>query len=407
MAHSLDAIFSPKNVAVVGATETAGSVGRTLLSNLLSNPFGGVVFPVNPKRPSVLGIRAYPNIAAVPERVDLAVIATPAPTVPEVIRQCAAAGVRGAIVISAGFKELGPGGAELEVSPSPLTPHPPSAAGARLESNFLSVTVQYGLKDKDDPEKAAKRKQLTKAIAGQIRPLYQDAMKALVEQRREAEAGRQAQLVAKVANAVAERQAFEDKLLSQTYRPNFKATNGLLAITVIPAEPHLLPIPDDVFYFQRKLSPVGIEDRANVKQAMNSAFCFWPLEDNAKDHSLDRIAELNYLTGSVYSVRDLLYRHDLKTPTASDPTRIRLRQFEHAITKAVLRYINMLKELGVQSPYFVGLSLLNVRWFKVKHGEWDGSEWVITDHDSPNIQTVTRASRRTRTLRHRRLWRPS
>src|ERR687885_2023056 len=85
----LDAIFAPKNVAVIGATEKAGSVGRTLLWNLLSNPFGGTVFPVNPKRPSVLGIKAYPNIAAVPAKVDLAVIATPAPTVPGVIRECA------------------------------------------------------------------------------------------------------------------------------------------------------------------------------------------------------------------------------------------------------------------------------------------------------------------------------
>src|SRR5919199_5457857 len=86
--QSLDAIFSPANVAVVGATEAQGSVGRTLLWNLVSNPFGGTVFPVNPKRPSVLGIKAYPTIAAVPERVDLAVIATPAQTVPDVIREC-------------------------------------------------------------------------------------------------------------------------------------------------------------------------------------------------------------------------------------------------------------------------------------------------------------------------------
>src|SRR5919199_4297036 len=86
--HPLDAIFAPKTVAVIGATEKAGSVGRTLLWNLISNPFGGTVFPVNPKRPSVLGIKAYPTIAAVPERVDLAVIATPAQTVPSVIREC-------------------------------------------------------------------------------------------------------------------------------------------------------------------------------------------------------------------------------------------------------------------------------------------------------------------------------
>jgi acetyltransferase len=112
--HPLDAIFAPKTVAVIGATEKVGSVGRTLLWNLISNPFGGTVFPVNPKRPSVLGIKAYPTIAAVPERVDLAVIATPAQTVPDVIRECVDAGVKGAIIISAGFKETGATGVELE-----------------------------------------------------------------------------------------------------------------------------------------------------------------------------------------------------------------------------------------------------------------------------------------------------
>jgi acetyltransferase len=110
----LDSIFSPKNVALVGATETQGSVGRTLLWNLISNPFGGAVFPVNPKRSSVLGIKAYPNMASLPEPVDLAVISIPAPSVPGLISECVAAGVKGAIIISAGFKETGPAGAELE-----------------------------------------------------------------------------------------------------------------------------------------------------------------------------------------------------------------------------------------------------------------------------------------------------
>ncbi|MFP4654007.1 MAG: CoA-binding protein, partial [Phormidium sp.] len=110
----LQAIFSPNNVAVIGATEKANSVGRTLLWNLISHPFGGTVFPVNPKRSSVLGIKAYPDVASVPAQVDLAIIATPAPTVPEVIRQCVAAGVRGAIILSAGFKEVGEAGVELE-----------------------------------------------------------------------------------------------------------------------------------------------------------------------------------------------------------------------------------------------------------------------------------------------------
>ena len=98
---------APKNVAVIGATERQGSVGRTILWNLISNPFGGTVFPVNPTRSSVLGIRAYPNVAALPEPVDLAVVVTPAHTVPGVIQECVDAGIKGAIIISAGFKERG------------------------------------------------------------------------------------------------------------------------------------------------------------------------------------------------------------------------------------------------------------------------------------------------------------
>src|ERR1700736_5966310 len=112
--HPLNAIFEPKSIAVVGATEKAGSVGRTLLWNLISNPFGGTVFPVNAKRDNVLGIKAYPNLAALPQQVDLAVIVTPAATVPGIIAECVEAGVKGAIIISAGFKESGAAGAEME-----------------------------------------------------------------------------------------------------------------------------------------------------------------------------------------------------------------------------------------------------------------------------------------------------
>ena len=110
----LDAFFAPQTVAVVGASERAGSVGRTLLWNLISSPFGGTVFPINPKKASVLGIKAYARIADTPMPVDLVIIATPAPTVPDVIAQCVAAGVKGVIIISAGFREAGAEGAELE-----------------------------------------------------------------------------------------------------------------------------------------------------------------------------------------------------------------------------------------------------------------------------------------------------
>ncbi|GBO52563.1 hypothetical protein APA_232 [Pseudanabaena sp. lw0831] len=112
--HPLDCIFHPRSVAVIGASEREGSVGRTLLWNLIRSPFGGTVFPVNPQRHSVLGIKSYPDIASVPEVVDLAVIATPAATVPQVIRECVAVGVKGAIIVSAGFKEIGEAGTALE-----------------------------------------------------------------------------------------------------------------------------------------------------------------------------------------------------------------------------------------------------------------------------------------------------
>ncbi len=110
----LDVFFTPKSVAVVGATETQNTVGRTLLWNLVTSPFGGTVYPVNPKRPSVLGVRAYKSITEIPEQVDLAVIITPPPTVPGIIRECGENGVHAAIVISAGFKEIGPEGAAIE-----------------------------------------------------------------------------------------------------------------------------------------------------------------------------------------------------------------------------------------------------------------------------------------------------
>ncbi|MGB3716789.1 MAG: acetate--CoA ligase family protein, partial [Candidatus Promineifilaceae bacterium] len=110
----LDSIFSPRSVAVIGATERQGSVGRTILWNLITNSFGGTVFPVNLKRPSVLGIKAYATVLEVPDEVDLAIVVTPAPTVPDVIGQCVRKGAKGAIVISAGFKEIGEQGAILE-----------------------------------------------------------------------------------------------------------------------------------------------------------------------------------------------------------------------------------------------------------------------------------------------------
>jgi acetyltransferase len=107
-------LFRPRSVAVIGASAAPGSVGSILMRNLLASPFGGVVYPVNPKRPHVHGVHCYPNLAALPEPVDLAVIATPASTAPGVVREAVEHGAKGAIVISAGFSELGAEGRALE-----------------------------------------------------------------------------------------------------------------------------------------------------------------------------------------------------------------------------------------------------------------------------------------------------
>lgn len=111
---SLDMFFAPRSVAVIGASEKPRSVGRTILRNLLDTPFGGAVYPIHPSNSQVLGIKAYPQVGAAPEPVDLAIIATPAQTVPDVIRECADAAVSGAVIISAGFRETGAEGAALE-----------------------------------------------------------------------------------------------------------------------------------------------------------------------------------------------------------------------------------------------------------------------------------------------------
>lgn len=114
-AHPLDAMFAPRAVAVVGASEKPGGVGRHVVWSLVGSPFGGTVYPVSDKRASVLGIKAYPRLADLPEPVDLAVIVTPAATVPGIITECVETGVRAVIVISAGFKEHGEKGKALEL----------------------------------------------------------------------------------------------------------------------------------------------------------------------------------------------------------------------------------------------------------------------------------------------------
>ncbi|VTS01348.1 bifunctional acetate--CoA ligase family protein/GNAT family N-acetyltransferase [Tuwongella immobilis] len=112
--HPLDRIFRPRSVAVIGASATPNSVGNVLMRNLLGNPFGGVIYPVNPNRRAVQGVRCYSNLAEIPDTIDLAIIAVKAELVPSVVADCVDKGVAGAIILSAGFSELGQAGRELE-----------------------------------------------------------------------------------------------------------------------------------------------------------------------------------------------------------------------------------------------------------------------------------------------------
>lgn len=123
----LNRIFNPESIAVIGASESENSIGAKILSNLLRLGYKGSVFPVNPFRQTVQGIPAYPSVSKIPLKVDLAVIVTPAHTVPQIVEECGGAGVAGVIIVSAGFKETG-------------------KTGARLEQQILDSQRKYGLR---------------------------------------------------------------------------------------------------------------------------------------------------------------------------------------------------------------------------------------------------------------------
>jgi acetyl coenzyme A synthetase (ADP forming)-like protein len=111
---SLEPIFSPRSVAVVGASRNRDSIGFALLHNLVMGEFQGAIFPINPKARSIHSLKAYPSIGDVPDPVDLAVIAVPKKLVLPVVDECIAAGVKGLVTITAGFAETGEEGAALE-----------------------------------------------------------------------------------------------------------------------------------------------------------------------------------------------------------------------------------------------------------------------------------------------------
>jgi acyl-CoA synthetase (NDP forming) len=111
---ALDPIFAPRSIAVIGASRHRDSIGFALLHNLVANEFNGAIFPVNPHAAALHSLKCYPSVAAVPDPIDLAVVAVPREAVQEVVEQCLAKGVRGLVVISAGFGETGAEGAERE-----------------------------------------------------------------------------------------------------------------------------------------------------------------------------------------------------------------------------------------------------------------------------------------------------
>ncbi|MEM4243173.1 MAG: GNAT family N-acetyltransferase [Candidatus Bathyarchaeia archaeon] len=124
---NLDKIFNPKSVAIIGASDEEGSVGYSIVKNLTQLGYAGKVYFVNAHKPEILGVKTYPSIEQIPAPVDLAVIATPAETVPSVLEQCGKAGFKGAIIVSAGFREA-------------------SAEGKALEEKILEARRKYGIR---------------------------------------------------------------------------------------------------------------------------------------------------------------------------------------------------------------------------------------------------------------------
>jgi acetyl coenzyme A synthetase (ADP forming)-like protein len=114
MTGKLDAILKPRSIAVIGASRMSNTIGHQIFANLLRYGFTGAVYPINPNATSIQSVRAYPNVGAVPEPVDLAVIVVPKERVLDVARSCGQAGVKGLVVISAGFREIGGVGVDRE-----------------------------------------------------------------------------------------------------------------------------------------------------------------------------------------------------------------------------------------------------------------------------------------------------
>jgi acetyl coenzyme A synthetase (ADP forming)-like protein len=123
----LEAFFTPHSVAVIGAARKPGKLGYGVLSNILQHGYSGKVYPINPKAQEILGLKSYPSVLSVPDPIELAVIVIPNKFVPQVMEECGKKGVKGAIIISAGFREAG-------------------MEGIKLERQVLDIASRYGIR---------------------------------------------------------------------------------------------------------------------------------------------------------------------------------------------------------------------------------------------------------------------
>ncbi|MFX0137394.1 MAG: acetate--CoA ligase family protein, partial [Candidatus Hodarchaeota archaeon] len=112
--HSLSYFFNPKSIAVIGASATVGKVGNTVLNNIIKSGYKGKIFPINPRSEEILGFKAYKSVLDVPDEIEIAIFVIPGKFCNATAEECGKKGVRGLIIISAGFKEIGGEGVERE-----------------------------------------------------------------------------------------------------------------------------------------------------------------------------------------------------------------------------------------------------------------------------------------------------
>lgn len=127
METSLDPLFRPRSIAVIGASRNSGTIGHQIVDNLVRHGFAGVIYPVNPNARAVHSFRAYPSVSEIPDEVDMAVVVVPKELVLSVVEACGEKGVKGVVVISAGFREVG-------------------GEGVQLEADLLRTVRQYGMR---------------------------------------------------------------------------------------------------------------------------------------------------------------------------------------------------------------------------------------------------------------------